>query len=416
MYWIIKDSRENNSFADESFFKNNAPLKQRLIEWEKAAPEPVHRSKIKILRSGDASAKADAAIQLRKAGSSAQGAILALLETLYDPRVDKQVYVDGGVPRLTITVSPAAEAAETLARMGEPAVEPLVAVLKNGDAGSRKTVVQALAPVKDPRIAEALIPILDDENAQIRDSAILALGTVKDQHVIDLLIAALKDGGRRQEGAIQALGLIRAGQAVEPLLSILKGNDPDTRKAVIQALGQIKDRRAIESLIAVQKDPDPDIREAVVLAFGQMKDPDVLKPLISALSDDDVRIRDSATRALKAFKDQLTVDVLTALAKDPQIRTRRSAIQLLAQIRDPRIVEPPDRRFEGSGSWYSAIGDTGIGSNRRSTRGGPCNRRFERYGSRCPDCSYKSPGENAKPSCCRIPHCCSRGQARNCSH
>jgi DNA polymerase-1 len=33
----------------------------------------------------------------------------------------------------------------------------------HGDAGSRKTVVQALATVKDQRIAEALIPILEDE-------------------------------------------------------------------------------------------------------------------------------------------------------------------------------------------------------------------------------------------------------------
>ena len=214
----VKDTRENKSFGDESLFRNASLLKQQLIEWEKASPEPV-QEQIKKLRSGDASSKADAAIQLRKAGSSAQGAILALLETLYDPRIDKQVYVDDGVPRLTITVSPAVEAAETLARMGEPAVEPLVAVLKNGDAGSRKTVVQALAPVKDPRLAEALIPILDDENAQTRDGAILALGTVKDPHVIDLLIAALKDdGGRRQEGAIQALGQIKAGRAVEPLV------------------------------------------------------------------------------------------------------------------------------------------------------------------------------------------------------
>jgi HEAT repeat protein len=129
----IKDPRKNNFFADESFFKNNAPLKQRLIEWEQAAPEQVI-GQVKILRSGDASSRADAAIQLRKAGSSAQGAILALLETLYDPRVDKLVYVDSAVPRAMIGVSPAAEAAETLAGMGEPAVEPLVAVLKNGDA------------------------------------------------------------------------------------------------------------------------------------------------------------------------------------------------------------------------------------------------------------------------------------------
>ena len=114
----IKDARENKTFADESLLKNDPMLKQRLIEWEQAAPEPV-AAQIKILRSGDASSKAAAAIQLRTSGSSAQGAILALVETLYDPRVDKQVYVDGCFPWAMTAVSAAVEAAETLVRIGE---------------------------------------------------------------------------------------------------------------------------------------------------------------------------------------------------------------------------------------------------------------------------------------------------------
>jgi len=100
----IKDTRVNRTFAAESLLKNDPMLKQRLIEWEKAAPESV-TAQVKMLRSGNTSWKAAAAIQLRTSGSPAQGAILALVETLYDPGVDKQVYVNGGMPWAMTTVS-----------------------------------------------------------------------------------------------------------------------------------------------------------------------------------------------------------------------------------------------------------------------------------------------------------------------
>jgi HEAT repeat protein len=253
----IKDPGEKKPFSDEFLTKQNPLLKQKLAESEKAAPEPV-ATQIKTLRNGDTQARADAAAKLATAGTAAQGAILALLETLCDPRADRQVYIYGGVPLDSTTTSPAGEAAEALAAIGPPAVESIIAILKYGDPGSRQAVVRALGPVKELSIAEALIPVMEDENPATRMAAIQALGTVRDPKNVNLLIAALKDQPvRTRSGAAAALGQTGTGQAIEPLINALKDGDSNARLAVIEALGEAGDPRAADSLVPILKDKDP---------------------------------------------------------------------------------------------------------------------------------------------------------------
>ena len=131
----VKDSLGDQSPVDRLLvLKKNPLLKQRLLESEQAVSEPVS-VQIKILRSGDIRARADAAFQLRKMGPSAQGAILVLIETLYDPKIEEHnTHWGEGVQNIT-TISPAMEAAETLVMFGNPAVEPLVAVLEDVQSG-----------------------------------------------------------------------------------------------------------------------------------------------------------------------------------------------------------------------------------------------------------------------------------------
>jgi HEAT repeat protein len=334
----IKDLRENKQFSDESLFQSDPVLKQRLTEWERSAPRSV-ASQIKILRDGDNGSKANAAIQLRSSGALAQGAILALVETIYDPRVDKKVYLHQCLPIAMTTVSSAVEAAQTLVGIGEPAIDSIIAVIKNGDSNIRQLVVQELGTISDLRLVESLITLLEDDNSQTRETVIRALETVKDPLAVDLLLATLKDGGvRKQSGVAQILGQIGVSRAVEPLIAYLKSEQPLMRQSAIQALGQIKNSRAIEPLIAVLKDDKADIRLAVIQALEQINDPRTVKSLISSLDDEDIRIRDCAARALKNFSDQPSLDLLAAALKSPSFRTRNAVIRVLAQIGDPKSV------------------------------------------------------------------------------
>ena len=160
---------------------SNPQLKARLLKWEKEAPRDITRE-IKRLRHGDAVQRAYAAIELGEKSSRAKGAIIALIETLSD----NTSLAFSNNPKNEAT-TPSWEAVEALAKIGKPAVEPLIAALKDHDRAA-----DALVKI-GKRAVEPLIAALKDENIHVRSNAVYVLGEIKDQRAVEPLIAALKD-------------------------------------------------------------------------------------------------------------------------------------------------------------------------------------------------------------------------------
>ncbi len=97
-------------------------------------------------------------------------------------------------------------AASALQKIGEPAVEPVIAALKHQDQKVRRGAACALRGTKDPRAVEPLIQALKDENSGIQRCAGCALGAIKDLRAVEPLIEALKDRGSNvRESALRAL-------------------------------------------------------------------------------------------------------------------------------------------------------------------------------------------------------------------
>lgn len=125
-----------------------------------------------------------------------------------------------------------------LVKIGKPAVEPLIAALKDED--SRIGASWALREMKDPHTVEPLIVALKDEDLVVREKAALALGEIKDPRAVEPLIVALKGEDWIVMKAVWALGEIKDPHAVEPLILILKDNkDWAVRKEAAQSLGKI---------------------------------------------------------------------------------------------------------------------------------------------------------------------------------
>ncbi|NIM15169.1 MAG: hypothetical protein GTO45_24660 [Candidatus Aminicenantes bacterium] len=78
-------------------------------------------------------------------------------------------------------------------KIGEPAVKPLIATLKDKDRKVRRGVAYALGEIKDPRAVEPLIMALKDKDFGVRSEAAISLGQIKDPRAIEPLIAALKE-------------------------------------------------------------------------------------------------------------------------------------------------------------------------------------------------------------------------------
>jgi HEAT repeat protein len=227
------------------------------------------------------------------------------------------------------------DAANALAKIGGPAVEPLIRALTNEDSNVRLGAARALGYIGNARAVEPLIHALKDE--YVRWEAVACLGKIGDARAAEPLSLVLLNNADRifsqmtddQEDAVRR-ALSRIGEpavepliqvlykcagarnpysiiyaladlgepAVEPLINALKDNDKDVRRGAAIALGEIGDVRAVEPLINALKDNDKRVRSEAVIALGEIGDVRAVEPLINALEDNDGNVRIGAVKAL----------------------------------------------------------------------------------------------------------------------
>jgi HEAT repeat protein len=257
-------------------------------------------------------------------------------------------------------------AREALEKLGEPAVESLLAFLgrsnellylpavralgaiwqfpqlvKLGDVDGnvRRNVAKTLGMLGDARTVEPLIAALRDSEPSVRQCAAEALGKLRDARAIQPLIAALKDDytdrfGRRpvRQSAAWALRNIGDVRAAKSLVDGLQDASGDVRRAITQALGEIWQLSELVGL----GDDDAFTREAAAMALGETGDKRAIKPLIAALRDDVEEVRWAATKALGVIWQ------LPGLAElgDRDEGMRRTAAIALKGLGDARAMEP----------------------------------------------------------------------------
>jgi HEAT repeat protein len=280
-------------------------------------------------------------------------------------------------------------AIETLVKIGESAVEPLLGALGDENLYVRRSAARALGQISDARAVESLIQALNDKDSQIRNEAAIALGKIRDERAIQPLVraqlrwgaggfnteiesalaafgksatASLVQGLRSKHwharlnaaSALQSLGwtprseaqkiayliaqksfngLARMGDpAIEPLVKILRNQseDDDIRMKAAGALGKIKGERVIEPLIQVLRDKHGGVRNHAAIALGETRDTRAVEPLIQALKHGEDHtgtggIRKYAAEALGKIGDERAIGALRLALQDSNIYVREAA-------------------------------------------------------------------------------------------
>ena len=168
-------------------------------------------------------------------------------------------------------------------------VAELIKQLKDGNWIVRESAVEALGEIRDGRAVEPLVKTLKDADDDVREGAAEALGKIKDRRAVEPLIEALKDEDDDvRRAAAEALGRIGDGRAVGALENVLrKGGKAVVRIWAAYALVRInKNEKAFQYLLTRLKDKDPDIRRLVAYALGEIGDGRAVEPLIEALKDE----------------------------------------------------------------------------------------------------------------------------------
>jgi len=147
-------------------------------------------------------------------------------------------------------------------------VDELVQQVNQDNTVTRLHAIKALGEAKDARAVDPLIAVLKDEKCGL--TAANALAKIG-QPAVTPLNAALKDSSpvARRNAAI-ALGKIKDSSAVKPLITALNDENPIVRRNAAKALGEIQDVRAVEPLTAALNDNSPVVRRNAALALKGM--------------------------------------------------------------------------------------------------------------------------------------------------
>lgn len=270
---------------------------------------------IKQLGDSNPVVRRDAAIQLRELRDP--GTIGPLIDALKDQ--DPEV---------------CGCAAQALEAIGEPAILPLIAVIRTADDRVARGATQALGEISAYR----------PNRPKVR----LAGG-------VEVLTSALKrpDAGVRHAAA-EALGYVGDARAVDPLIAALKDESWEVRQDAASGLGKIKDLRALNGLIGVLDDKEESVVISTATALGEIGNDSAAKPLLDALRNRSqelelcsllhpmpggYRVATCAVDALLKLKGQNVLDALITGLDDSKPSCRYYAALVLAEKDDSKANE-----------------------------------------------------------------------------
>jgi len=186
------------------------------------------------------------------------------------------------------------EAVEALGLIGDvQAVPALIEVLsdKNTKAWVRYRAIEALRLIGDPQAVPALVKALKDED--VKYTAAESLVKIGSPAVPSLLEAFKSNDKDVTMKAAEALGLIGDPQAVPALVQTLndKNEERRVRWKAAEALGAIGTSQAVAALIEVLQDTDVNrpvhlyTIKALRALQGPQRDPQLVSALVKALKD-----------------------------------------------------------------------------------------------------------------------------------
>ena len=246
---------------------------------------------------------------------------------------------------------------------------PLLAKLDDKDPHVRAAAARAVGDMGDKSAVVKLLPLVHDPDGYVHDAAAVALGKLGDRSAVTPLLQILNGrdwtnetskgliigssglgftagwqltANQTRTRAAQALGILQAPEAVDPLIESLKDKDPTFRSAVATALGQIRSPKAVDPLqdailpyyltIAPtnsgfviydgavkisdehrrETEKDANVRASIVWALGQIADPKARETLQKAINDQNSLVRDAAVEAIARILEKQELEAFTA--------------------------------------------------------------------------------------------------------
>ncbi|HAU39157.1 MAG TPA: hypothetical protein DCX07_15760, partial [Phycisphaerales bacterium] len=242
--------------------------------------------------------------------------------------------------------------ANIMARMGEPAIAPLVSRLGKTGASGESVIAHALAyigPAATPQVAK----MLESSDATVRKEAAEALGKIGDPQGAAVLVTALRKETSRKTAEwidprpayVRALGRIRGSELVcqilyEELLSEENQRNCPLLNSVVAAMGEQRSPVFLPGLVyALERNLCP---ATAARELGELADPRALPYLQKAAAREEPlsrRVEAMVAMSQMGHTRGLYDATVRQLDAAKTSRERIAAIQLLGYSDDDRAVE-----------------------------------------------------------------------------
>lgn len=196
--------------------------------------------------------------------------------------------------------------------------------------------------------------LMTDPREKIRYEATKAIAKIKNRIAVDALMHAIKmDSSEKvKEGAVKALGLIRAGECTNHLVDILNDvwdQSIRVRKAAAFSLGRLDPKVTVNILCdSLINDPDMDVRceaaESIAICLLKIEKNQaglIVKTIVSQLDPEveaEHEVRIAVINVITVAENlDCTDELIGSLENDPHLRVRGQAAHALAHFFDPRI-------------------------------------------------------------------------------
>jgi HEAT repeat protein len=254
-----------------------------------------------------------------------------------------------------------------LARIGQPAVGPLLEALESDSRNTRFNAACALGKIGDEKAVMALIGRLEtDTDEVVRLASAAMLGNIGDKRAVQPLIEALGDKSEMVRNHAYS-PLRKFGEtAVPALIKALKHRNKYVRPRAASLLEDLKDPKAVASLTEMLDDDYDMARFAASRALVSIGEPAIpslinalkdknlgaeaawvleqigsrkaLDSLVDALGHESSSIRAAAAKALSTITDRKASKALIRLLDDEHWKVRRNAADALGNIEEKDAV------------------------------------------------------------------------------
>jgi len=240
---------------------------------------------------------------------------------------------------------------EILIRGGNLSIGPVMTDLKGNNPKLQIRAKESVIKLGDVAV-EPLIEALNEPDLYVRTLAIEALGEIGSKKAIDPLKEKLNDPDKLTQVMV-AVALHKMGEdnPEDVILGALIDESAATRRTAAKAIWEVVDKPPLRSLLKAMKDSDPDVRNYVALSLGKIPSPDAVPTLLKALTEDpEGRVRSSAAESLEKIGKPAVDPLIKALQSSKEMGVTIRIAKILGNIGDKRAIKPLESVYNGAGN------------------------------------------------------------------